>query len=92
MENKRQALKILLFVALVFFLFGNSGFRKMIRRYWEMHKLTTRLTEQVRENTMLKKEIYDLETNASYIERVARKELGVDSSDEVEYRFNNNNK
>jgi cell division protein FtsB len=89
-ENKRQALKIILLIALVFFLFGNSGFRKMIRRYWEMHRLKTRLTELVKENTVLKKEIYDLETNSSYIERMARKELGLISSDEVEYRFNGN--
>ena len=87
MSNKRQALKILLFIALAFFLFGNSGFRKVLRRYWEMHKLNSRLAEQVKENVLLKKEIYNHESNASYIERMARKELGVISSDEVEYRF-----
>jgi cell division protein FtsB len=86
-KNKKQALKIVLLIALAFFLFGNSGFRKLVRRYWEMHKLNNRLAELAKENALLKKEIYNLETNSSYIERMARKELGLVSSDEVEYRF-----
>jgi cell division protein FtsB len=60
----------------------------MIRRYWETHKLNTRLAELSKQNAVLKKEIYNLENNSSYIERMARKELGLISTDEVEYRFN----
>ena len=74
-------------IAVFIFLSANAGFRKMIRRYWQMNRLTNELVQLKKENALLKKEIYLLEEDPSYIERIARKELGLISPDEVEYRF-----
>jgi len=74
--------------ALVFIgLFANEGFRTVVRRYWEIHKLNRELENLKMENANLRKEIYLLENDQSYIEYVARRELGVISQGEVEYNF-----
>lgn len=59
----------------------------MARRYWELSKLSAQLDQMKRENELLKKEIYLLKEDTSYIERIARRELGLISPGEVEYRF-----
>jgi cell division protein FtsB len=74
-------------VIVLVFLFGNGGFRKMIRRYWEIHKLQNQIAQLKKENELLKQQIYLLEEDTSYIERIARRELGLISAGEVEYRF-----
>jgi|AGTN01.3.fsa_nt_gi Septum formation initiator len=74
-------------IVLVLFLFGNSGFRKMIQRYWEINRLEASLEQLKKENALLKREAYYLEHDPSYIERIARRELGLVSQGEVEYRF-----
>ncbi|MBN1823803.1 MAG: septum formation initiator family protein [Endomicrobiales bacterium] len=89
MKIESRTLKIIGIIALLLFLFGNAGFRKMLRRYWEMHKLKQELVSLKKENALLKKEVYFLESDPTYIERIARKELGLISPDEVEYRFRN---
>jgi cell division protein FtsB len=74
-------------VVVLLFLFGNGGFRMMIRRYWEIYELQNQVVELKKENTLLKQQIYLLEEDSSYIERIARKELGLISAGEIEYRF-----
>ena len=74
-------------VLVLLFLFGNAGARKLVRRYWEMNRLQAELEQLKRENALLQKETYLLEQDSSYIERIARKELGLISPGEVEYRF-----
>jgi len=74
-------------LAVVIFLFTNSGFRKLVQRYWELNRLGSELQQLKKENALLKKEIYLLEEDRTYIERIARKELGLISPGEVEYRF-----
>ena len=77
--------------AVLFLLFFSSdGFRKLFRRYWEIHKLKSEIVQMKKENALLHSEIYYLGQDSSYIERVARKELGLISSGEVEYRFKSN--
>ena len=73
--------------AVILFLFTNAGFRKMLRRYWDMNRLQNELVQLKKENAQLKKEIYLLEDDPTYIERIARKELGLVSQGEIEYRF-----
>jgi len=73
--------------AVVIFLFTNAGFRKMLGRYWDMHSLQNELAQLKKENSLLKREIYLLEDDSTYIERIARKELGLVSQGEIEYRF-----
>ena len=72
---------------MAFFLFGNAGFRKMVRRYWEINRFQSELASLKKENVLLRKEVYFLEKDPSYIERIARRELGLISPGEVEYRF-----
>ena len=72
------------------FLFTNPGFRKMIRRYWEINSMASELQQLKKENALLRKEIYLLEEDPTYIERIARKELGLVSPGEYEYRFDKN--
>lgn len=79
---------VLLIVSVtVGFLFANNGFRSLVTHYNEVVKLKKDLSELERRNTKLKREIYLLEKEDSYIEDIARRELGVISKDEVEYRF-----
>jgi len=73
--------------AVFIFLFANPGFRRMVGRYWDVNRLTAELGQLKNENALLKKEIYLLEEDPTYIERIARKELGLISQDEFEYRF-----
>ena len=87
MKVPSKALYIIFGIVVVLFLFGNAGFRKLIRRYWEIYKLKAECEQLERENDLLQKEIYILENDASYIEKIARKELGVIAPGEVEYRF-----
>ena len=74
-------------VIVLLFLLLNEGSRKLVRRYWEIYKLKEQISQLQHENELLKKEIYLLENDSSYIERIARKELGLISPGEVEYRF-----
>jgi cell division protein FtsB len=82
-----RTLYIVLGIAVILFLFGNSGFRIMVRRYWEIYRLKGECEQLKKENKLLHREIYLLENNPSYIESIARKELGLVAPGEVEYRF-----
>ena len=74
------------------FLLGNGGFRTMLRRYWEINHMQAELGSLKKENALLQKEVYVLQQDTTYIERMARKELGLVSQGEVEYRFNSEKK
>jgi cell division protein FtsB len=74
-------------VVLCLIIFGSGGFRAMVRRYWEIHTLELERERLKKENVLLQREIYYLEEDSSYIERIARKELGLLAPGEVEYRF-----
>ena len=87
MNLSRRTLYTLGGIAIVVFLCGNEGARRLIRRYFETHTLRNELVLLKRDNVLLQKEVYLLERDTTYIERIARKELGLVSKDEVEYRF-----
>lgn len=89
MRIPRRTGYIVVGVVLFLVFFGSDGFRKLFRRYWEIHKLQSEMVQMKKENALLRREIYYLEEDSSYIERIARKELGLISSGEVEYRFKN---
>jgi cell division protein FtsB len=90
MKLPRRAGYIVGGVVLALIIFGSDGFRKLFRRYWELHRLRTEIVQMKKENALLRREVYYLEEDTSYIERIARKELGLISPGEVEYRFKNN--
>jgi cell division protein FtsB len=84
--NKKTFLIVVYFLIAVF-LFANTGFRTLLRRYWEISKLTSELGQLKKENILLRDEIYYLQKDDSYIEKMARRELGVIDPQEIEYRF-----
>lgn len=87
MKLPKNTAYIALGVIVLLFLLANPGSRRLIRRYWEIYKLNGELQQLKKENSMLKRNIYLLENDASYIERIARKELGLIAPGEIEYRL-----
>ncbi|MDR1196241.1 MAG: septum formation initiator family protein [Endomicrobium sp.] len=74
---------ILILLALIF----NEGSRTLIRRFFEQKKLASDIQKAQYQNELLKKRIYYLENEPSYIERMVRAELNVIAPGEIEYRF-----
>ena len=87
MHVKRRSFLFAAGGAVLLLLLLNGGIRTIVRRYWEIHTLTRDLEQLKRENRYLRREIYSLEHDPSYIERMARRELGLVAPEEVEYRF-----
>lgn len=68
-------------------LFFNEGSRTLTRRFFEQRKLESDIKSAQYQNELLKKRIYYLENEPSYIERMVRSELNVIAPGEIEYRF-----
>ncbi|MDR1662954.1 MAG: septum formation initiator family protein [Endomicrobium sp.] len=79
---------LLFFVLILIF---NEGNRTLVRRHFEINKLNRSIKYAQYQNELLKKRIYYLENEPSYLERMVRSELNVASPDEIEYRFLINN-
>ena len=79
----RYILLIILFCVLAF----NDGNRTLCRRFFEQRKLQKDIASAKHQNELLKRRIYYLENEPSYIERMVRSELNVLSPGEIEYRF-----
>jgi len=77
---------IILIIALTILVF-NEGSRTLTRRFFEQRKLQSDIKSAKYQNELLKKRIYYLEHEPSYIERMVRSELNVIAPGEVEYRF-----
>jgi cell division protein FtsB len=84
-----KKIKIRYIILLVFFLIliFNEGNRMLVRRYFEINKLNRGIKYAQYQNELLKKRIYYLENEPSYLERMVRCELNVAALDEIEYRF-----
>ena len=65
----------------------NQGARTLTRRFFEQRKLRSDVRNAQYQNALLKKRIYYLENEPTYIERMVRSELNVIAQGEVEYRF-----
>ncbi|MDR3330899.1 MAG: septum formation initiator family protein [Endomicrobium sp.] len=76
---------IMIFICLV--LSFNDGNRTFIRRFIEQNKLQTDIKNARCQNDLLKKRIYYLENESSYLEKMVRSELNVIAPGEIEYRF-----
>lgn len=68
-------------------LVGNRGFWTMVRHRRELSRLERQLQELRQESKRLDREIALAERDPAYIERVARRELGLIRPGEIEYRF-----
>jgi cell division protein FtsB len=84
-----KKLKIRYIILLVFLLIliFNEGNRTLVRRYFEINKLNRSIKYAQYQNELLKKRIYYLENEPSYLERMVRSELNVAAPYEIEYRF-----
>ncbi len=87
MKFQRSTLVTIGIVGVSVFMLANAGARKIYQRYGEQKRLSAELEQLKKENVLLRKEIYFLETDPSYIEKMARRELGLVSQGEIEYRF-----
>ena len=85
---KRFKIRYILLIVLFCVLAFNEGNRTLCRRFFELIKLKIDIVSAKRQKEILKKRIYYLENEPSYIERMVRSELNVLSSGEIEYRFN----
>ncbi len=82
-----KIIKYALIAAGLFFLYSSHGVRDLFRNYIDLKKLNQRHCELKNEQENLKKEIELLSTKDEYIEKAARKQLGLVKRGEIEYRF-----
>ena len=84
-NRKTIIISVLVFIGLG--ILANVGITKILTRYREIKKVDHQINLQKAANERLKKEIHLAKTDISYIERLARKELGLIQPGEIEYRF-----
>jgi len=73
------------FMAVLFF--GNSGFRQLVSRHFEVRKLRSTLSVLQSEHDRLSKEWSLIQNDPTHPEYLIRKILGYAKKDEVEYRM-----
>lgn len=78
---------ILAGVGMLAVLIGNRGFWTMVERHREIARLERQFRELRQESKRLAQEIVQAEGDPAYLERIARRELGLIRPGEVEYRF-----
>ncbi len=87
MKNKGW---VKVFLLILFFLFLLQGVREAIRFYRvykEKERIVARNRSLKEENEALRAEIRRLKEDKRYLERLARKELGMIGKGEIVYRF-----
>ena len=72
---------------LFFTVFGDKGLLRIYELRQDKVKIEKRLVEIHSENENLKREVVALQSDRRYIERIARKDLGLVRSNEVIYQF-----
>ena len=91
MDRFAGRVKLQFFAAIVLliliFLFANQGFRTMMQNRRGLKKLEAEITELKEQNALLQKQFALAKYDLPYLERVARKELGLIKPGEIEYRF-----
>jgi len=86
-EKRRIFFRWLIICLVLFFLFGNRGFRNLIRGQFRLKKLEKELVKLSNENQELRRQLYSLETDPLVIERIARAKLNFIKPGETIYRF-----
>lgn len=88
--NSVNKKKIFFWVAVtlaVLVLFGNDGMRSIISQRIELTKLNEKIESIEAENRDLRIRLYNFENNPVFIEREARKKLGLVQPGEIKYKF-----
>jgi len=91
-QSKKHWFKILIAAAVAFLLFGNQGFRQLLRNKLELNRAQTQLQGLKTHEKALLSELKRLKNDPAYLEKTARQELGLIKPGEVEYRFKKPNK
>jgi cell division protein FtsB len=84
---KKIKIRYIILLVFLLILIFNEGNRTLFRRCFEMSKLKRSIKYAQYQNELLKKRIYYLENESSYLLRMVRSELNVAAPDEIEYRF-----
>jgi cell division protein FtsB len=85
---KRIDIIIIIILAIgTIFLAFNKGSRDFVGRFMKARELQKSIESANYQKTLLKKSLYYLENEPSYVERKAREELKVIAPGEIEYRF-----
>jgi len=84
---KKFRYRYIVFVLALAFLCFNNGAQTLAKRFLSVRTLQKNIESAKLRNARLKKEIYYLEKEPSYLERAVRKNLKVIAPGEVEYRF-----
>ncbi|MDR2251990.1 MAG: septum formation initiator family protein [Endomicrobium sp.] len=84
---KKIKIRYIILLVFLLILIFNEGNRTLFRRCFEMSKLNRSIKYAQYQNELLKKRIYYLENESSYLLRMVRSELNVAAPDEIEYRF-----
>lgn len=72
-------------VFMALFLFGNSGFQKMVSQWLEKRRLVSSLVRLRAEHEDLVKQLAAIQKDPAYTEYLIRKNLGYVKKGEVEY-------
>jgi cell division protein FtsB len=84
---KKFKIRYIIFIVIILILAFNDGNRSLVRRFFEQNKLKSDIQHAQYQNDLLKRRIYYLENEPSYLERMVRSELSVCLPTEIEYRF-----
>lgn len=84
---KRIKIRYIIIIIAALFLLLNEGSRTLARRFVEQQKLKKYIKSARYQNSLHKKTLHYLETEPSYFESMARRELHVIAPGEIEYRF-----
>ena len=80
---------IAMFTFMLVVLFGDNGLVELNRLKWTHQKLLNDNTRLTQENLEMYRSIDRLQNDPSYVESVARRELGMIRSDELIFKFKN---
>ena len=79
--------RLLLSVVVLAVVFGNQGFRSLVRNYLELRSLRQELGALEDEHAKQAQRLKLLREGGASVERIARRELGYIKQGEIEYRF-----
>lgn len=72
---------------LFFTVFGERGLLRIYEMRQEKARIDSKVEQLLKENDILRQEITSLHNDRRYIERIARKDLGLVKPNEVIYQF-----
>lgn len=88
-KNRPRWLKLALLIGFFALLFGNQGFRGILRNMRELKKLNAELAKSKKEENEIRSELQKLTKDDSHLEKVARRDFGLLKPGEIEYRIKN---